>query len=347
MADVLTRIELKNFRCFPSRLVELGNELNFLLGPNAQGKTSVLEAISVLLRLKSPCTNTLLEAITFGKEAFLLEGNYGGKHLSLRFSPKHQPQRLLKIDDVPQQERVDYLKRSSVVWFSREDLSIIHGPGEKRRRFLDSAGLQLYDDYREHFLCYYRALRSRNMLLKERRPLSQIESYHPPLAKHGEALLRLRATLLDALLPYLLDTCEAISGEKLLLTYQPGVRKPLQEALENSLAEERKLGMTIVGPHRDDLLLTLNDLPVASFGSQGQCRTVALALKLAITKLLYAEKKRPPLLLLDDIFGELDRHRRQALLLHIPKGSQAIFTTTELPVEEAPAEASFLTFGKL
>jgi DNA replication and repair protein RecF len=341
--NTLTRLVLRNFRCFSSKTLEPRPGLNFLVGPNAQGKTSLLEAACVLLRLKSPRTHVLAEALRFGEEAFFLEGSYGGKELSMRFAPGEQVKRLLKIDDVTQQETNTYLNTGSVVWFGTEDREIVNGPGERRRRFLDSAGLQLSNDYRHHLKFYDKALRSRNMLLRKQRPRREIEAYNSVLSESGDALMSLRTTLCKALMPYATDACAWISGEKLTLTYQPGATMPLSEALENARVKEMQLGMTVVGTHRDELLLTLNDIPTATFGSEGQRRTVALALKLALVNLLHAEKSTPPLLLIDDVFGDLDASRRQALLLRIPKGSQALFTTTQLERNEAPEEATFLS----
>jgi DNA replication and repair protein RecF len=315
--------------------------LNFFIGPNAQGKTSLLEAACVLLRLKSPRTHLLAEALRFKEKAFCLEGNYGDKKLSMRFAPYEKNKRLLQIDDVMEQETNHYLKMSSVVWFGTNDRDIVNGPGERRRAFLDSAGLQLSSEYRSHWKLYEKALRSRNMLLRAQRPRREIDAYDSILCENGDALMHLRAMIAHALSTHAADACQSISEEKLMLTYQPGATIPLREALEHSRAKETQLAMTVVGPHRDELLLTLNDIPTAIFGSEGQRRTVALALKLALAHLLHYEQSIPPLLLLDDVFGDLDTSRRQALLLRIPKGSQALFTTTELESSSAPDQASF------
>lgn len=338
--NFLTKITLRNFRCFPSTALEPRAGLNFLIGPNAQGKTSLLEAACVLLRLKSPRTHTLNEAIHFGEHGFILEGNYAEKQMSMRFTPQKQPKRLLTIDGVTQQETADYLNTGCIVWFGSDDREIVNGPGERRRRFLDSAGLQLGNDYRRHLKFYDRALRSRNMLLRTQRPRREIEAYDPPLAESGDALMSLRACLCESLKPRAADACTSISGEKMTLTYKPGATIPMRAALEQSRTKEAQLGTTVVGPHRDELLITLNDIPTATFGSEGQRRTVALALKLALANLLHAERPTPPLLLLDDVFGELDLKRRSALLAGLPKDAQALLTTTDLEGIDLPNNAT-------
>lgn len=347
--NALTQLTLRNFRCFSSKSLELHPGFNFFIGPNAQGKTSLLEAACILLRLKSPRTHGLGEAIRFQEEAFLLEGDYAGKKLSMRFAPRQPIKRLLHIDDVPQHEVAEYLNIGCVVWFGSDDREIIDGPGERRRRFLDSAGLQIHNDYRHHLKSYDRALRSRNMLLRRQRPRREIEAYDAVLAEHGDLLMSLRASLSVALATESAKACKLISEETMCLQYKPG--KPtattsMREALEYSRTKEMQLAMTLVGPHRDEILLTLNDIPTATFGSEGQRRTVALALKLGLTNLLTLEKSIPPLLLLDDVFGDLDRSRCQALLASIPQGAQALFTTTELKRHETPSNAHFFELMK-
>ncbi|MCF7729710.1 MAG: DNA replication/repair protein RecF [Chthoniobacterales bacterium] len=344
--NILTKLTLRNFRCFSSKSLELHPGLNFIMGPNAQGKTSLLEAACVLLRLKSPRTHSLTEAIHFGEEAFFLEGNYGGKELSMRFAPGEQVKRRLQIDDVTQQETTDYLSTGCIVWFGTDDREIINGPGERRRRFLDSAGLQLNNDYRHHFKFYEKALRSRNMLLRKQRPRREVEAYDSILVENGDALMNLRAYLCEALEPQAAKACFSISQEKLTLQYKPGSPTSMRQALEDSRAKEIALGMTLVGPHRDELLVTLNDLPTATFGSEGQRRTVALSLKLGLANLLHQEKSIPPLLLLDDVFGELDLERRSALLAGLPSKAQALLTTTDMEGLELPEKTHFFPLLK-
>jgi len=336
----LTRLELRDFRCFHAIVLEPRPGLNFIIGPNAQGKTSLLEAACILLRLKSPRTSILREAIHFDRPGFALEGCYGEHLLSLRYTPQEDSKRLLKIDEVTQQSTNDYLSKGRIVWFGSDDREIVNGPAERRRRFLDSAGLQLGADYRHLLRSYDRALRSRNMLLRTQRPRREIEAYDHPLAENGDALLAARSALCQKLLPRIQAACAAISGEDLLLTYKPGATLPMREALADSKIKESQLGLTQVGPHRDDVLLSLNGISAGTFASEGQRRTVALALKLALARLLADHGSAPPLLLLDDVFGELDQERRTALLAGIPSGSQALLTTTDLKNINLPNQSS-------
>lgn len=340
----LSRLTLRGFRCFEALEYEPGPALSFITGPNARGKTSILEAACMLLRLRSPRTSNNGEMVRFGGSAFALEGLVRGEadetRLSVTCAP---PSRVLKLDGVVQPGTADYLAQGRIVWFGSEDLLLVNGPAERRRKLLDSAGLQLCGhggaaaSYGRDLKSYERALRSRNLLLREGKPRNQIEAYDIPLSETGDRLIGARRDLVAALAPLAASACTLISGEKLELEYLPGAALPMREALEASRGEEIRLRQTRVGAQRDDVGIMLNGIPAGSFASEGQRRTVALALKLAVAALLTRENEAAPLLLLDDIFGELDPERRDALLAGMPEGSQALLSTADLGGIRIPA----------
>lgn len=332
----LTRLILRYFRCFEELTWEPTPGLNFILGSNAQGKTSILEATCMLLRLKSPRTNMLGEMVRFGEKSFCIEGSFENLHKKVIVTPEASPKYELFCDDASQKKN-DYLSSGTLVWFGNEDIELVHGTPGRRRDFLDTAGLQLEKEYRTLLRFYERALRSRNLLLREGKPRREIEAYDLPLSKSGEQLIALRASLIEDLKPHVAAACQALSQENVTLTYQPGATFPLAEALLASRTEEERLHYTQVGPHRDDLLIFLNDLPAGTFASEGQRRTLAITLKLGLASLLHQKRSSSPLLLLDDVFGELDPARRDALLDHFPKTSQVLFTTTAVTGLELPS----------
>ncbi len=344
----LTRLILRNFRCFQGLTWEPTPGLNFILGTNAQGKTSILEATCVLLRLKSPRTHVLAELVHFGEKSFCIEGAFDTLHKKAIITPESSSKYELFCDDVSQ-KKTDYLSSGTLVWFGNEDIELIHGAAGRRRDFLDSAGLQLEKEYGPLLRFYERALRSRNVLLREGKPRREVEAYDLPLAESGERLTSLRSSLLEDLKPHVATACQALSKERITLSYEPGTTLPLREALIASRTEEERLRCTQVGPHRDDVSIFLNDLPAGPFASEGQRRTLAIALKLGLANLLHQKRSAPPLLLLDDVFGELDSGRRHALLAHFPKTSQVFFTTTTMAgLELPPGSTSFhLQQGKL
>jgi DNA replication and repair protein RecF len=233
------------------------------------------------------------------------------------------------------------LTKGKIVWFGNEDLTLVNGSADRRRKLLDSAGLQLpATNYGRDLKNYDRALRSRNLLLREGKPRREIEAYDIPLAENGERIMHARAALAATLAPLAAAACDRISGESLSLQYQPGADIPMLEALISSREEEIRLRQTRLGPQRDDLILHLNGIPAGTFASEGQRRTIAIALKLAVAEFLHQETSQPPLLLLDDIFGELDPSRRDALLHGIPAGSQAFLSTTDLSGITLPSGAA-------
>jgi DNA replication and repair protein RecF len=159
-----------------------------------------------------------------------------------------------------------------------------------------------------------------------------VNAYSKPLLQFGQSLTALRAFLLERLQPHVIESFSAISDrdETLKLSYHPGASADFEQALRASQEEELRLRMTVVGPHRDDFQLYLNGNPTDAFASEGQQRTIAIALKLAQAKILELEFKQPPMLLLDDVFGELDPARRSRLFAALPSRGQRLVTTTNL-----------------
>jgi DNA replication and repair protein RecF len=299
------------------------------VGANAQGKTSLLEAVCVLARLQSPRTSRMAEAVSHGRRGFVVDGHIGGRHMQFYYAPERKK---LALDSVVQTGTGDYLELARAVWFGTSDIDLIRGSAEPRRRFMDFVGAQLNAGYRQTLRAYERALRSRNHLLKApRQMLREIAAFDGPLVEQGTALMEMRSTLLRGLEPHAEGAQRAISGtgETLRLNYARGSGEDFRAALDANRESDLRLRQTVAGPHRDDIELLL-DGRASQFGSEGQQRTMAIALKLGQARLLEAETGRAPLLLLDDIFGELDLARRNALLAHLPAGAQPLITTTHL-----------------
>jgi DNA replication and repair protein RecF len=337
---VLHEIRLHQFRCFESLEFEPAPRRTIIIGRNAQGKTSILEAACVLLRLQSPRTTDNSELLRHGNESLSIEGLHGSSRLGFRLGPSG---RTILIDSKPQPKSADYLSVGRVTWFANSDLDLVKGPASARRRYLDFLGAQCLPGYSSALRTYERTLRSRNALLREHRPRREIEAFDPLLIESGERLLAARAALAEAIAPLTRAACSEISGSSDILdtSYQPGATQPFTEALAASRREEERLRQTVCGPHRDELRLALNSRPAASFASEGQQRTIALALKLAQARHLTSVHGRPPLLLIDDIFGELDPPRRNLLLASLPE-AQALITTTFLDWSESGSDTTVL-----
>ena len=340
---VLTSLKANQFRCFESLRLELGHDVTIFMGDNAQGKTSILEAACVLLRLQSPRASSLADAVKFETNGFSLAGALKEAELQLQYAEKAG--RKLRVDGETQKRSGDYLRNSElVVWMANDDLALVRSGGDGRRRYLDFMASQLYPTYRPALRAYERALRSRNFLLKRDAAPRwvEIDAYTSLVVEHGAVLTRYRREMIDQLAPVAAAVQRQISGrddETLEIAYQGASGEHRDEKtggvdLGRELLERRdeefRRRQTVAGPHRDDLSLTLNGLPAARFASEGQQRTVALSLKLAQAQLFHQARQRPPLLLVDDIFGELDPGRRNALMAAWPADSQKLITTTHL-----------------
>jgi DNA replication and repair protein RecF len=335
---MLTDLQLRNFRCFESIGVEFSPGFNFFVGRNGQGKTSILEAACVLLRLQSQRSSTLAPIVRFGEKSFAVSGRGQDHFLEFRYSPLR---RKITFDHVEQRSLDEYLRVARVVSFANTDIELLRGGSETRRRYLDFLAAQINSSYRPTLRAYERALRSRNALLKSFHPRPrELAAYDPPLLEHGAKLSAMRARLVERLAPFAAAAHREISGtgEKLELEFSPGNGDDFARDLAESREQESRLRQTIVGPHRDDIQLLVEAHPANQYASEGQQRTVALALKIAQSRVFVLEEGTPPLLLIDDIFGELDPVRRNSLLEHLPAAAQKLVTATTIQWRENGVE---------
>ncbi len=326
---LLTSIRIADFRCFQSLTFAPDPGTNFIIGANAQGKTSILEAICAATRLQSPRTNSLADCVRAGQPGFGLTARVADTQLQFRYEP---PKRILRLDAVDQPRPAEYLQTARIAWFSNDDLDIVRGSAARRRRALDFLCSQLDPGYLRALRRFDRALRSRNALLREHRPRPEIDAFDPDLVENGDHVTATRSELSTALDPLIAAAVRDIGGtsETVTTRYLPGADASLATALTDSRERETRLRQTVVGPHRDDLTLLVDGLEAAKFASEGQQRTLAIAIKLAQTRLLIERTGRTPILLIDDVFGELDVTRRSNLLTHLPPDSQRLITTTHL-----------------
>ena len=302
-----------------------------LTGDNAQGKTTLLEAICVLVRLHSPRTRKFGTLARFNAPGFGIAGETWDMERQVRHGRNGLR---LKVDGEDRTSQSTYLSDGGlVVWMGNEDIELVRGPGEVRRRFLDFVGCQVDPPYRVALHRYRRALKAKNLLLKDGRPRdAEIASYEDILVEHGTRIMETRASVVAELNTRAAQAQLAVSGrdEPLSLRYLPASGEALRASILQARERELRQRQAVVGPHRDDLELRLHGLPASDFASEGQQRTIALALKLAQGSLLGDKAKGPPVYLMDDIFGELDPGRRNALMAHLPGGAQKWITTTNM-----------------
>ncbi len=326
---MLLRLRLRNFRCYPTLNWEIPAEGALLYGDNAQGKTSLMEAICFAQTLHSPRT-TRLERLAmhhctdFGISLDTDEGTrkivWQDKKLTLGAAGSRR------------KDYTDYLADARpVVWLGNTDITLVTGSAELRRDYLDFLGSQWHPAYRPALLEYRKALKSRNMLLRNpRQTPAALRSYAAILARNGEILRNLRERLVQLLRPYVAQLHLNISTgkEDIGLFYRPCTSQSLAEAIDQSTQTDIRAGFTTIGPHRDDFELTIQGHSATAFASEGQQRTLATALVLAQSALLQEQTGHAPTILIDDVFGELDPPRRRALLSQLPQDSQVFITTT-------------------
>ena len=328
---MIKSLRLVDFRCFEQVSLSLDQGGEIFVGENAQGKTSLLEAVCLLLRLQSPRARQTRQLIREGAEGFGIAGEAWERTLQVRGDRKGLS---LRADGDEVTVRREYLAESGlVVWMGNEDLDLVRGGGESRRRFLDFIATQVDADYRHHWSRYRKALAARNKYLKSYSAREGVVmAYTKMLLEHGSEMIRLRKELCDRLTPLACGNQEKISGssEELGLTYMDRSKGDLEAAFAEVEDSETRRGVTLAGPHRDDVKLKIAGRMAKDFGSEGQQRTVALSLKLAQGELLRQLGSRPPVYLIDDVFGELDPRRRNALMELLPIDAQKLITTTNL-----------------
>src|SRR4051794_9449083 len=221
-SPMLAELQLRHFRCFESLRVELEPGFNFFLGRNGQGKTSILEAACVLLRLQSQRSSSLVPVVRFGEKSFAVSGRIENHRLDFRYSGLR---RKVAIDEIEQRTLGEYLRLGRVVSFANTDIELVRGGSDSRRRYLDFLGSQIDPLYRPSLRAYERALRSRNALLKSAQPRKrELAAYDQPLIEHGTKLGAVRQGLVERLAPLAAEAHRQISGveEQLQLRFAPG-----------------------------------------------------------------------------------------------------------------------------
>lgn len=341
----LARLKLRDFRNYARLDAAFAPGFHLLLGDNAQGKTNLLEAIYLVATLRSFRGVGGGQLIRHGAKGYWIGATIVGplRHeVKIYWSPR---QRQLLLNQQPVRRLTDYYGALRAVVFCSEDTQLVKGPGRVRRRFMDLLLAQTHPPYLPLLQRYTRAVRSRNALLRNRRfDDDALAGFTRQVVAAGAEIIRLRRELLPRLAPLARAAHGRIApaGEELELVYQPSSGNgDLARALEQSREQERALRLTVVGPHRDELALLLDGKPAAQYASEGQKRTLALALKMAQAEFLTEAQGSPPVLLIDDVMGELDLKRRSGFLPLLERSREAegqvFMTCTE---ENWPRELS-------
>lgn len=346
----LKTLHLRQFRNYQDQRVDFLAPKTILVGNNAQGKSNLLEAVELLATLRSHRMardrDLIREGEPIGQITATVERQTGISDLSLTL--RRNARRTVILNSEPLRRQLDFLGFLNAVQFSSLDLELVRGGPEQRRNWLDTLLIQLEPVYAYILQQYNQVLRQRNALLKReqgagsREQGSELALWDAQLATTGSRVTRRRSRAIERLAPIAQAWHASISGraEILQIKYAPNVpleqnhpeavQRAFLEKIEQRAVAEQHQGTTLVGPHRDEVELTINQTPARQYGSQGQQRTLVLALKLAELKLIEEVVGEPPLLLLDDVLAELDPNRQNQLLDTIQDRFQTLITTTHL-----------------
>ena len=335
---IIRSIELRNFRNYENLDIEFDEGTNILYGDNAQGKTNILEAAYMSGTTKSHKGSRDKEMIRFEEnEAHIrtvVEKN--DKQFQIDMHLRRNGSKGVAINKIPIKKASELFGILNIVFFSPEDLNIIkNGPAE-RRRFIDLELCQLDKLYLSDLTSYNKVLNQRNRLLKDiaYRPdlLDTLSVWDAQLIEYGRRIIDKRKTFVDELNQIIQQIHSNISGgkENLILKYEPNIDDIFfEDELSRAKNKDLKLCQTTVGPHRDDMLFSIDGVDIRKYGSQGQQRTSALSLKLSEIDLVRKSIHNTPVLLLDDVLSELDSNRQNYLLNSITD-IQTIITCTGL-----------------
>jgi len=322
----LAHLRLRDFRNYPRLDVDFSPGFHLLLGDNAQGKTNILESIYLIATLRSFRGVGGAQMVRHVQKGYFIGASITGQgqhEVKMYWSSR---ERNLTLDGRPVRRLTDYLGVLRTVVFCTEDLQLIKGPARGRRRFLDLLLSQTHPTYLPLLQRYTRALRARNALLKSASPdAAAVEGFSRELISAGNEIIGFRRQLVPAFAPMVRNAYAQVAGpaEEVQLMYEPSVRQDFGVELAQSQPRERALRSTLIGPHRDELNLQLQEKLVSQFGSEGQKRTLAIALKMAQAEYLNTLHGSPPVLLIDDVMGELDLTRRSGLVPLMERAHQA------------------------
>jgi DNA replication and repair protein RecF len=374
------KVRLTNFRNYKTADLELYPGVNLLHGSNGQGKTNLVEAINFFGSLSSHRVAGLTPLIKQGEETAIisLELAHDERELLLEFELNSDSSNRARLNKSPVAKTKDILGYLNSVIFAPEDLDVVKRDPTNRRAFIDQLIIQFTPRMLGVYSDYERVLKQRNTLLKSARAtgtrgnaLSTLSAWDESLVALGSEIIAARASIVQKLEPGLIanykaiaksnnepkmfikssiigtaaiDSEESDSAEYLATTDREEIAGLFRETLERTRPKELERGITLVGPHRDDLVLILGSLPAKGYASHGESWSYALALRLASLEILKAESRLgDPILILDDVFAELDSDRR-AKLAELVLGNEQVIITAAV-IEDVPEALSAKRFS--
>lgn len=342
----LDGLKLLNYRNISNLNINPCSEINIIYGENAQGKTNILEAIWMLSGSKSFRGAKDCELVKFGSDKACIESEFMAQGREQTIKIDIESNRTAMLNGVNINPISLLCENFQAIVFSPNHLTLITDGPQARRKFIDNAISQIIPRYSAVIKEYNRALKQRNAVLRDIRwhseLLDMIDAFEDRISHYGAKIMRLRDKYISKLSKYAEEIYDGISGkiEKIYIKYSPqtvcedlssenDIYIKLRKSFKNSRDEDINNGTTSVGPHRDDISIDINELSARIYGSQGQQRSAAIALKLAEASIIKEAFGEQPIALLDDVMSELDENRQDYILNHI-KDWQVFITCCDL-----------------
>lgn len=358
---VLKFLELQNFRNYANLHLQLNPGLTLLTGKNGSGKTNLIESIGFLARgspLRSMSADGLIRN---GAEHAIIRGEFavgktaGQRNLLVEAQLPRHPKRLrLQVNRQSVARRSDLRSLLRITVFLPGHLAVVQGGPDGRRDFLDEAAIAISSAAAETQADLQRILRQRNALLRESKGMltnsMSLDVWDEQLAAVAVACTDLRMKALQRAVGYVVVAYQQIAGEEVAVEMQyerSWQGEDFLRALADARHDDLRRGLTTIGPHRDDLHLFLGNLPARTHASQGEQRTLALAMRLALHQMQTDIHGEVPLLLLDDVLSELDTQRSERLIEALPAGQAIVTSATPLPEVAKPDEIFTISEGML
>lgn len=330
----IEELKINNFRCYKEAFACFSPGINIIIGENATGKTSLVEAVFFACAAKSNRTSIDKEAIMFDNEAFFIETKIKKQNRLEKIKLSvDQSSKKITINGKTINQLSDFVGRYSVVFFGPDDLEIIKGGPFERRKFLDISISQNDSDYLKALIRYKKLLKARNDLLKqENKDLDLLKIYESEIIESGKTIITKRESFIKTINPYFQNKENVISGKLDVgkVVYKPSTNvENYEDNFKKSFRKDEITQNTNIGPHRDDFCVLINGSDCSFYGSQGQKKTVCIALKFALGEYLISKGKEI-IIILDDVFSELDEIRQNQMMSLLEKGNQIFITTTSI-----------------
>lgn len=342
----LNVLELIDFRNYSNLKIDFGPQKNFLIGKNAQGKTNILEAIYLSCISRSFRTRFEKEAIQFLKQRFIIKADFvldeGNLH-KLIFQCSADAGKEISLDRKRLSKNSELIGRFPVVISSPDEYVLTLGPPSERRKFVDILLSQIHKKYFFSLQEYYRAIQQRNVLLADwkktgQKNISLIDPWNQKAIAVGSQVIQYRFQFSRLLSGYISKIYSelVVNNEHLLFEYKPNINflnineieSAFERKLYQSLDREIYMGTSLLGPHRDDFAFKINNYEIKKYGSRGQHKTVLLSLAFAEYDLIMEYRKELPIILIDDLYSEIDLEREKNIIEKLEKMGQVFITST-------------------